>query len=61
MFNTLVVAGASRGIGLAVATHLTLKSHRLLAVSRTSAPVGEWVSADLSSLSGVETTLGNGA
>lgn len=56
MFNTLVVAGASRGIGLAVASHLAPKSQRLLAVSRTLAPVGEWVSADLSSLSGVETT-----
>ncbi|BCL36415.1 SDR family NAD(P)-dependent oxidoreductase [Nostoc sp. MS1] len=56
MFNTLVVAGASRGIGLAVASHFAPKSHRLLAVSRTLAPVGEWVSADLSSLSGMETT-----
>lgn len=56
MFNTLVVAGASRGIGLAVASHLAPKSHRLLAVSRTLAPMGEWVSADLSSLSGVEKT-----
>ena len=56
MFNTVLVAGASRGIGLAVATHLTPKSHRLVAVSRTVAPVGEWVSADLSSMSGIEIT-----
>ncbi|GEA28130.1 sepiapterin reductase [Microcystis aeruginosa NIES-4325] len=54
MFNTVLVAGASRGIGLAVATHLAPKSHRLVAVSRTVASVGEWVSADLSSVSGVE-------
>lgn len=54
MFNTVVVAGGSRGIGLAVAEHFAPKSRRLLAVSRTRAPVGEWVSADLSSLSGVE-------
>jgi 3-oxoacyl-[acyl-carrier protein] reductase len=54
MFNTVLVAGASRGIGLAVATHLAPKSHRLVAISRTVAPVGEWVSADLSSMSGVE-------
>lgn len=54
MFNTIVVAGGSRGIGLAVAEHFAPKSRRLLAVSRQRAPVGEWVSADLSSLSGVE-------
>lgn len=54
MFNTALVAGASRGIGLAVASHFAPQSRRLLAVSRTSAPVGEWVSADLASLSGVE-------
>jgi 3-oxoacyl-[acyl-carrier protein] reductase len=54
MFNTVVVGGASRGIGLAVAEYFAPKSRRLLAVSRTRAPIGEWVSADLSSLSGVE-------
>ena len=57
MFNTIVVAGASRGIGLAVAQHFAPKSRRLLAVSRTPAPLGEWVSADLSSLSGVESVV----
>jgi 3-oxoacyl-[acyl-carrier protein] reductase len=54
MFNTVLVAGASRGIGLAVASHFAPKSHRLVAVSRTVAPVGDWVSADLSSVLGVE-------
>ncbi|MBW4512320.1 MAG: SDR family NAD(P)-dependent oxidoreductase [Scytonematopsis contorta HA4267-MV1] len=53
-FNTILVAGASRGIGLAVAEHLAPKTNRLLSVSRTTSPVGEWVPADLSSLSGVE-------
>lgn len=54
MFNTVLVAGASRGIGLAVASHLTPNCHRLVAVSRTVASLGEWISADLSCISGVE-------
>lgn len=54
-FKTILVAGASRGIGLAVAEHLALRCDRLLSVSRTEAPVGEWIQADVSQLSGVET------
>ncbi|MBW4553914.1 MAG: SDR family oxidoreductase [Aphanocapsa sp. GSE-SYN-MK-11-07L] len=53
--NTMLVAGASRGIGLAVAEHFAPKTNRLLSVSRTPAPVGEWIAADLSLLVGVET------
>jgi NAD(P)-dependent dehydrogenase (short-subunit alcohol dehydrogenase family) len=54
-FKTILVAGASRGIGLAVAEHLVSQSDRLLAVSRTAAPTDEWIQADLSELTGVET------
>lgn len=46
-FKTILVAGASRGIGLAVAQHLVSQCDRLLAVSRSTAPVGEWIQADL--------------
>lgn len=56
-FKRVLVAGASRGIGLAVADHMVDQCDRLLAVSRTAAPVGEWVQADLSDLTGIETVV----
>ncbi|MGG6264474.1 SDR family NAD(P)-dependent oxidoreductase [Leptolyngbya sp. AN03gr2] len=55
VFKTVLVAGASRGIGLAVAEHLASQTERLISVSRSASPIGEWIQADLSSLSGVET------
>ncbi len=54
-FKTILVAGASRGIGLAVAEHLASRTERLLSVARTEAVIGEWIQADLSNLVDVET------
>lgn len=53
--KTIVVAGASRGIGLAVAEHLQSRCDRLLSISRTPSPIGEWIQADLSDPKGIET------
>ncbi|WP_008318289.1 SDR family NAD(P)-dependent oxidoreductase [Leptolyngbya sp. PCC 6406] len=54
-FGTILVAGASRGIGLAVTEHLRSQCNRLLAISRTPSPIGEWIQADLSDLAGIAT------
>lgn len=55
MSQTYLVAGASRGIGLAVAEYLSTKGHRVFTVSRSPSPIGVWIKADLSSRSGIET------
>ncbi len=54
-YKTILIAGASRGIGLAVAEHLASQTDRLVSVSRTKSSIGEWIPADLSALAGVET------
>lgn len=57
IFKTILVAGASRGIGLAVTEHLMDQSDRIVAVSRTQSPVGEWVEADLTDPVGIEAVV----
>jgi NAD(P)-dependent dehydrogenase (short-subunit alcohol dehydrogenase family) len=43
----IVVAGASRGIGAAVAGHYARRGEDVVALSRTPAPHGAWVGVDL--------------
>ena len=54
IFDNLIVVGASRGVGTAVSEHLISRTNRLIAVSRSASPVGEWVKADISTKQGVE-------
>jgi 3-oxoacyl-[acyl-carrier protein] reductase len=53
MLDTIVLVGASRGIGAAAAAHLSPRTRRLIAVSRTPAPNGEWIQADMASDEGI--------
>jgi len=49
----VIVAGASRGIGAAVAGHMADRASRLVSISRTPSAHGEWVSADLATEEGI--------
>ena len=53
-FQQVLVAGASRGIGAAVAEHLVSQTDKLICVSRTPATYGRWIEADLSTKSGID-------
>lgn len=50
----VMVAGASRGIGLAVAEARTTAGDEVLSVSRTQSPAGRWIEADLGTAIGCQ-------
>lgn len=59
----IVVVGASRGIGAAVAQHLVDRGHEVHSVSRSHSSAGRWVHADVSTRDGcmkVVQALGDG-
>lgn len=51
--KTVVVVGASRGIGAAVAQHFDQRGHRVWSVSRSPAVAGRWVQADIAGPEGI--------
>lgn len=54
MSKTLLVIGASRGIGGAIAQYFHQQGHHIYAVSRTAATAGEWIPADISTAEGIQ-------
>jgi len=51
--DAYVLVGGSRGIGLETAKHFFAKGHRVFSVSRTLAPHGEWIQADVATDEGI--------
>lgn len=50
----IVVIGASRGIGAAVAQHFVQKGDYVVSVSRNQPVAGEWIQADISTPEGIK-------
>ncbi|MEM6836180.1 MAG: SDR family oxidoreductase [Cyanobacteria bacterium P01_C01_bin.120] len=55
MSKQIVVVGASRGIGAAVAKHFAQLGNEVFAISRTPAAAGQWIQADIATPEGIET------
>lgn len=51
--RTIVVVGASRGIGAAVAQHFTQKGDSVFSISRGQSIAGKWIQADISTSEGI--------
>ena len=51
--KTVVVIGASRGIGAAVAQHFSSAGHEVFSVSRSTSVSGTWIKADISHPEGI--------
>ncbi len=54
-FHKVVVVGASRGVGAAVAEHILPRTTELITVSRSPSNFGNWIKADISNKAGIET------
>lgn len=57
MKRNLLIIGASRGIGLAVAEFYEAKGDNVISVSRTSSTAGKWIEADISKPDGIKKVL----
>ncbi|GAB5413466.1 MAG: SDR family oxidoreductase [Congregibacter sp.] len=51
--KTVLVVGASRGIGAAVAEHFVNAGYRVFSVARSPVQAGEWIEADVSESAGL--------
>lgn len=54
-FQKILVVGASRGVGAAVSEHMMPYTTELITVSRSPANFGNWIEADISTKTGIET------
>jgi 3-oxoacyl-[acyl-carrier protein] reductase len=53
----ILVVGASRGIGAAVAQHFSQKGETVISVSRSQPSAGEWIQADISTEEGIKSVV----
>jgi NAD(P)-dependent dehydrogenase (short-subunit alcohol dehydrogenase family) len=53
MKRNILVVGASRGVGAAVAQFYGQNGDNVISVSRTPSEIGEWVGADISTPEGI--------
>lgn len=54
MTLSLLIVGASSGIGTAAARHFAWQGHRLWAASRRPAAAGDWIAADVATDGGID-------
>lgn len=54
MTKHYLIIGASRGIGFAVAQHLATSDHKISTASRTACSIGTWISADVTTDTGID-------
>lgn len=57
MARRILIMGASRGIGAAVARHLAATADTILAVSRGPARAGTWIAADVATGAGLDSIV----
>jgi 3-oxoacyl-[acyl-carrier protein] reductase len=57
MNRNILVVGASRGIGAAVAEFYAANGDNVISVSRTPSKIGEWIGADISTPDGIKQVI----
>ncbi|MEM9017198.1 MAG: SDR family NAD(P)-dependent oxidoreductase, partial [Verrucomicrobiota bacterium] len=57
MKKSLVIVGASRGIGNALAQHFESQGENIFSVSRSPSESGTWIQADISTPEGISEVI----